>query len=89
MNPMQRTPTDKLCTTKGEDRSRVSSKEREDTMSGCYLSDEKVMVILDRLETMFEIFMSHVVQFNADEFQKFTEAKNRIHQIMSDGMREH
>lgn len=66
----------------------VESRKVRATMNetGCYLTKEQVIVILDRLETMLEVFMVHVAQFNAGEFQRFLDAKNRIHQILSNGM---
>ena len=67
------------------------SSEREDKMSGqavCVLSAEDAMAVVNNLETMLEIFMPQVAQFSALDFQRFLEAKNRIHQILSDRMRD-
>jgi len=64
------------------------SSEMEGIMEECILTKEQAMAIVNHLETMFEIFMPQVAQFSALDFQRFLEAKNRIHQILSDGMRD-
>jgi hypothetical protein len=59
-------------------------------MSGplCIITREQAMAIVNHLETMFEIFSNKMVLFDAISRQRFFEAKNRIHIILSESMNE-
>lgn len=56
-------------------------------MALCF-TQEQVLIICRNTEVMYQIFLDHQTLFNALTRVRFTEARNKIHLILMEGVKD-
>lgn len=55
-------------------------------MALCF-TQEQVLIICRNVETMYQVFLDHQTIFNAATRVRFTEARNKIHTLLMEGVK--
>lgn len=54
----------------------------------CTITRERLLMLIHQVEIMNEVFLDHMTMFNEASRVKFMEARNRIHAILLEGVKE-